>query len=193
MSVDSLSREVNITPMGVRQHLLVLERNGFVEYATQKHGVGRPGFIYRLTATADDLFPKAYREFALETLEDLESTEGRSRIDGLFRRRKERIVAGLSTQLQQTNGLSGRLNVLVERLREDGGIVDLEEKADLFRLKQYNCPLSQVASRFREICDHELQMLREITLENVTREQCLANGDNACVYMIPKGRGTHRG
>ena len=77
MSVEDLSGEVNITPMGVRQHLLLLEKSGAVEYITKKHGVGRPGFLYRLTETADDLFPKSYQSFAMDILTDIEHLDGK--------------------------------------------------------------------------------------------------------------------
>lgn len=81
MSVEDLSGEVNITPMGVRQHLLLLEKSGAVEYITKKHGVGRPGFLYRLTETADDLFPKSYQSFAMDILTDIEHLDGKGKID----------------------------------------------------------------------------------------------------------------
>ena len=186
MSVEGLSKEVNITPMGVRQHLLVMERNGIVEYVVEKHGVGRPGFRYRLTDKADNLFPKSYQEFAMGILMDLESTDGRDRIDRLFSRRRERIMAGMDSLLSSASGLSDRLHVVADRMQKEGGIVELEENANSFRLKQFNCPISKIAVRFSEACDHDLQLLREITGRNVTRQQCLSNGGQACIYVVEK-------
>jgi predicted ArsR family transcriptional regulator len=186
MSADCLSKEVSITPMGVRQHLLVLERNGIVEYAVHKHGVGRPGFLYRLTDIGDNLFPKSYQEFAVGLLSDIESTDGRGKIDSLFKRRRERIAAGLDSQLLSANNLAGRLRVIADLLQEEGGIIELEEDADSFILKQFNCPISKIAVLFKEACDHDLQLLREITGRNVIRQQCLSSGGQACVYIVEK-------
>ncbi len=188
MSVEDLSGEVNITPMGVRQHLLILEKSGSVEYVTRRHGVGRPGFLYRLTETADDLFPKSYRSFALDVLADIEKHDGKGKIDQIFRRRKERIVQGIKKQLLAANTLSGRLHTFTDLLSRDGCIAELEENSKCFRLKQFNCPISKIALRFREACACDLQIFREIIGEDVVREQCLADGDQACIYIIPKNK-----
>jgi len=188
MSVDGLSKEVNITPMGIRQHLLVLERRGIVEYVTKKHGVGRPGFLYRLTETADELFPMGYQDLTLDILSDLERTEGKNKIDGIFSRRKERLAAELTPYLQGMNTLSARVYALSDVLQKNGYIVELEEHPTLFRLKQFHCPILKVARRFKEACDHDLQLYRELIGETVRREQCISDGDLSCEYVIPKGQ-----
>jgi predicted ArsR family transcriptional regulator len=186
MSVDDLSDEVKITPMGVRQHLLILERKGAVEYITRKHGVGRPGFLYRLTETADNLFPKSYQAFAMDILTELEHLDGRGKIEDIFRRRKERIASEMTRLLSGKKTLSERLHALSDLLERDGFIVELEENSANFKLKQFNCPISKVALRFREACTYDLHLFREIIGEGVSREQCLSDGDQACVYVIPK-------
>lgn len=186
MSVDDLSREINITPMGVRQHLLVLERNGIVEYITKKHGVGRPGFLYKLTESADDIFPKAYHEFALNLLIYIENTDGKDRINEIFRIRYKRILAEKTRLLSGRDNLSGRVHALAEILQKDGCIVELEEHSGFFRLKQFNCTISKIACRFKEACNYDLQLFKKIIGEDVLREQCLSDGDQACVYVIPK-------
>lgn len=189
MSVDSLSKEVNITPMGVRQHLLLMEKNGIVEYITEKHGVGRPGFLYRLTGAADDLFPKTYQEFALGMLSDLEGTDGKDKVAELFGRRKERIWAGLSGPLSEVTNLSDKLRILAESMNAEGGIVEIEESNDSFILRQFNCPISKIALRFGEACAQDLQLVREITGRNVIRQRCIRDGDQSCTYVIKKNPG----
>lgn len=187
MSVDGLSREVNITPMGIRQHLLVLERKGIVEYVTKKHGVGRPGFLYRLTETADELFPKGYQDLAMDILSDLERTDGKNKIEGIFRRRKERLAAELVPHLQGMDTLSARVHAFSDILQKNGYIIELEEHPTLFRLRQFNCPILKVARRFKEVCDYDLQLYRELIGAAVRREQCISDGDHSCEYVIPKG------
>ncbi len=188
MTVDDLSGEVKITPMGVRQHLLILERKGAVEYVTRKRGVGRPGFLYRLTETADDLFPKSYQIFAVDMLADLERLDGRGKIDDVFRRRKERIASEMKGLLAGQKTVSQRLHVLADLLQQGGYIAELEENDAHYTLKQFNCPISKVAFRFKEACKYDLQLFREIAGQGVSREQCLSDGDQACVYVIPRDK-----
>lgn len=186
MSVGDLSKEINITTMGVRQHLHVLERNGVVEYIIKKHGIGRPSFIYRLTDVADDLFPKVYQVFALDVLRDLEETNGRDSIDGIFKRRNERTLKEKMRVLSEKDSLSDRLYALAGMLDEDGCMVELEENDRSFKLKQFNCPILKIASNFREACNYDLQLFKALIGEDVIRQQCLSDGANACVYIIPK-------
>jgi predicted ArsR family transcriptional regulator len=186
LSVDDLSREVKITPMGVRQHLLILERNGVVEYITKKHGVGRPGFLYRLTERADDLFPKAYQGFAMDILIDIENHDGRDKIDGIFKRRKERIASEMMRMLSGKEGLADRIQALYEILQDKGFVAELEEDTTFHRLNIYNCPISKIAVRFKEACKYDLELFKTIIGEDVQREHCLSNGGNACAYTIPK-------
>jgi predicted ArsR family transcriptional regulator len=185
LSVDDLTREVNITPMGVRQHLLVLERNGVVEHITRKQGVGRPGFLYKLTVKADDLFPKAYSEFAIDILRAIEEKDGRRKVDELLKNRKDRI---LSERMKIFSGksLADRVSHLVEILKGEGAIAELEENAKHFKVKQFNCPLSKIALSYREACVYDVRLFQELTGATVTMQQCMAEGAQACVFVIPK-------
>lgn len=190
MSVDDLSREVQITPMGVRQHLLALKRTGIVEYVTKRHGVGRPGFLYRLTAMADDLFPKAYQVFTMDILAEIEDSDGIEKIDQIFRKRKDRVLADRTELLSDKNSLYDRLTALVEILQRDGCMVELEDNDSHFSLKQFNCLIPKIAFRYRAACKYDLQLFRELLGEDVVRQQCLSEGARACVYIIPKNHNT---
>ena len=46
-SIENLSQELRITSMGIRQHLLSLERKGLIDYVAKRQGIGRPAFLYR--------------------------------------------------------------------------------------------------------------------------------------------------
>lgn len=186
MSVSSLSKELSITPMGIRQHLLILEKNGVVEYFARKKGVGRPGFFYRLTDSADTLFPKAYEEFALNLLIDIEKNEGKGKINEIFKRRYERILAETSESLSGKDSISERLSALAEILQKDGYIVELEENGKYFRLKQFNCIISKIAFRYKEACKYDLQLFKSLIGEDVTRQQCISDGASSCAYLIPQ-------
>lgn len=186
LSVEDLSREVRITPMGVRQHLMVLVRNGVVEYSAKRNGVGRPGYRYRLTSDAENLFPKAYAEFSVEVLRDIETREGRERIDEIFRRRKDRILNERIKGLPKETGLSGRLQALAEMLRQEGGIVEIEENGDVYYMRQFNCPLASIASVYEEACRYDRLLLEGLIGAEVVQHHGASGGSSACVHIIPK-------
>ena len=157
MPIDELSKELNITSMGIRQHLLSLERKGLIDYVTKKQGIGRPAFLYKLTDRADDLFPKAYHSFIIDTFKDIEKNEGRDKIDELFKWRRMRLFKDTKDMLSDKINLDEKVYGLKDMLESKGYLVELDESENAFTLKEFNCPILQVASEFKEACKHELQ------------------------------------
>jgi predicted ArsR family transcriptional regulator len=185
LSIEELSKNINITPMGIRQHLLSLEKKGVVTYISKKHGIGRPGFIYMLTEPADALFPKAYDKFAIEILKDINKHEGPDKLDTLFRLRKDKQLNTIKNALTDMENFDDTVNKLKDILEAEGHIVELMRSNGHYHLKQYNCPISKLAAEFKGLCRYELQMYQELLGKQVTREQNIADGSPACFYKIP--------
>lgn len=185
MSIEELSKKINITPMGIRQHLLSLENRGIVSYVTKKHGIGRPGFVYRLTEMADELFPKSYDSFAVGMLKDIEKYEGREKIDKIFRWRRERIFNLRKEALPAKAGMDDTMNGLKNMLESEGYLVELSRQNGNYHLMQYNCPINRIAAEFSSACAHELQLYRDLLRKDVSRTQSLSDGSASCLYVIP--------
>ncbi len=186
MSIEELSKVIEITPMGIRQHLLALEKKGTVTYVSRRRGIGRPGFIYMLTDAANDLFPKAYDALALDVMRDIRKYEGDEKVDKIFDWRRERLFRTRKDALAGKAGIEDRLNALKEMLEADGHLVDVSGNSGAYHLKQYHCPISKVAKEFTSACKYELQMYRDLIDKGITREQSIAEGAQSCVYLIPK-------
>ena len=185
LSIEVLSKIINITPMGIRQHLLSLEKKGIVTYNSKKHGVGRPGFVYLLTKSADTLFPKSYDKFAIEILHNIKNHEGHEKLDTIFRTNKDKQFTTIKNALAGMETFDDTLNGLKNILESDGHIVELTKSNGDYHLKQYNCPINKIAAEFKDICKYELQLYRELLGEQVTRVQNIAEGSPACFYKIP--------
>jgi len=186
MSIEELSKIIEITPMGIRQHLLALEKKGFVTYQVKKRGIGRPGFVYMLTEAANELFPKAYDSFALGILRDISKHEGKDKIGKIFDWRRDRLLRFTQDALSSKETMTGRLQGLKEILEENGGLVEITRNNGSYYLKQYHCPIKKVSDEFADACSSELQLYRELFGGNVTREQTITEGAGACIYKIPR-------
>lgn len=185
MSIDELSKKINITPMGVRQHLLSLENRGLVTYAAKKHGIGRPGFIYSLTEIADELFPKSYDRFAIGILRDIEKHEGKEKIEKIFTWRREKLLGIRKESLGPKASLDDILSGLKNMLEFEGYMVELSRQNGHYHLMQYNCPIQKIAFEFSSVCSHELQLYRDLFRKNISRQQSLPEGSTSCLYVIP--------
>ena len=185
MPIEGISKELNITSMGIRQHLLSLERKGLIDYVTKKQGIGRPAFLYRLTDKAKNLFPKSYHIFMLDTLRDIEKNDGRDKIDEIFKWRKMRLLDDTKNVFSDKD-LYEKIFVFKDYLESKGYLVELDENDNYYTLKEFNCPILLVAIEFNEACKHELQLYKDILGSEVKRQECITNGDLSCTYIIPK-------
>jgi predicted ArsR family transcriptional regulator len=186
LTVTDLSRELAITPMAVRQHLLSLERKGIVVYETKKYGIGRPVFVYKLTDKAKSSFPKVYERFTLEVLRIIEETEGRERLEKIFKVRKKNMQAKLEHAFADTSSLPEKIYRLARVLDSDGCMTEVKEHPSEYHLTKYNCVLSGVTSKYPELCKHELDLYKNVFGKKVVREQCQRIGQPSCIYKIPK-------
>ena len=185
LSIEELSKSIHITPMGVRQHLLSLEKKGIVSYISKKHGIGRPGFLYMLTDSADALFPKSYDKFVIELLNDIKKHEGPEKLDTLFRWHKNRQMKTMKDALAGLETFDDTLNGLKNILETEGHIVELTRNNGHYHLTQHNCPISKIAAEFPDICAYELQLYAELLGKQITKEQTIAEGSSSCCYKIP--------
>ncbi len=186
MSIEGMSKSLGITPMGVRQHLIALEKKGIVTYETRRQSIGRPGFLYQLTKEADDLFPKAYYKFVNGLLKDIETHYGKQKIKKLFQWRAQRILSDRENALKG-KPLNSRINALIAMLNEEGYLAEYNETADGFVIKQYNCPIYRIASEFPIACKYEIDIYKKLLGINITRVSCISRGATACEYLVPKG------
>jgi predicted ArsR family transcriptional regulator len=186
LSIDDISKELNITSMGIRQHLLSLEKRDLIDYVAKRQGIGRPAFLYKLTDKADDLFPKEYREFVVTALKDIEKNEGRDKIDEIFKWRKNRLLKYMKDNLLAKKTFRDKVYGFKDILESKGYLVEFNVTNNHYTLKQFNCPIYKLAAEFKEACRYELQMYKDLLGRVVSREQCISDGDLSCTYIIPK-------
>lgn len=185
-SIDNLSKELSITSMGIRQHLLSLERKGLIEYVTKRQGIGRPAFLYKLSDKADDLFPKTYDGFLLNTLKDMEKHDSRDRVAEVFRWQKNRSFKDIKEAIAGKKSLQDRITGFRDLLEASGHITELSSSGSHYTLKLFNCPIYRIALEYKEACQFDMLLFKDLFGKDVVREECIADGGLSCTYSIPK-------
>ncbi len=186
MSIEDLSKVIDITPMGIRQHLLALEKKGIVNYVPRKRGIGRPGFIYMLTDSANYLFPDSYDSFAVGLLKDIKKHEGTEKVDKIFSWRRERLLKMNKEALAGIENLEDALHAFKNVLESNGHLVEISRNNGHYHLRQYHCPIHKISSEFKDACKHELLLYRDLISKNIMREQTISDGAQSCLYVIPR-------
>ena len=75
-TLDELVSAVGLSRTAVNQHLIALERDGYVRKAAPRKTGGRPQHIYVLTEEGTNLFPKQYSWFSKLLIETLRERVG---------------------------------------------------------------------------------------------------------------------
>jgi predicted ArsR family transcriptional regulator len=76
MSVKEMAAHFQMSYMGIKQHCLDLEQEGYLDTARRPKPVGRPEIVYRLTPLAFELFPGGNNELTLRVLEAIQQSYG---------------------------------------------------------------------------------------------------------------------
>jgi|YNPNPStandDraft_1061719.scaffolds.fasta_scaffold06545_6 DeoR family suf operon transcriptional repressor len=185
MTCQELAEALGITSMGVRRHLIMLERDGLVTYSAVQRGLGRPSYVYTLTEAAEEIFPKNYGQLTNELLTYIELVDGEDKVQALFEQRAQRRIRAAQARLQ---GLpfDRRVRELARILEEEGYLAAVHQVDErTFLLSEHNCAIHQVAQRFRQACGSELVFIRAVLPEAIVeREHHMVAGDSHCGYRI---------
>jgi len=101
-TVASLAESLEITEMAVRRHLSKLEKEKIIQSKMVRQHVGRPTYVYDLSQKGEDSFPKDYKQFALEVLEDLESIGDETLVNAILKGENESDGGAITKANQQT-------------------------------------------------------------------------------------------
>jgi predicted ArsR family transcriptional regulator len=184
VSADELAGTLGVTKQCVRKHLDVLEREGYVEHAAARKERGRPSHVFRLTPKAEELFPKRYDLFAKSLLKQIGEVWGERGLNTIFCGCASQMTAEFGPRLEGL-GFDARVRRLTEMLRESGYEAEAERLADgSYLLTEWNCPQAELAREYRQLCDQELTVYRELLGAEVFRESRIAGGASRCAYRV---------
>ncbi|MDT7688646.1 MAG: hypothetical protein QOJ70_2301 [Acidobacteriota bacterium] len=181
---DELAEALGVTKQCVRKHLDVLEREGYVEHAPARGDRGRPAHVFRLTPKAEELFPKRYDLFAKSVLRQIGEVWGERGLNAVFCGCASEVVTDFRPQLAGL-GFDARIRRLTELLGEAGYEAEAERLGDgSYLLTEWNCPQAELAREYRQLCDQELVVYRELLGTEVFRESRIAGGSSRCAYRV---------
>ncbi len=184
VNADELASSLGVSKQCVRKHLDVLERDGYVEHMPERGDRGRPAHIFRLTRKAEELFPKRYDLLAKAILQQIGMVWGERGLNTVFCGCAHEMVGRLRPQLEGL-GFDARVRRLAELLSEEGYEAEVEKLADgSYLLNEWNCPMTEVARDYRQVCERELEVYRELLGTEVFRESRIAGGASCCAYRV---------
>lgn len=185
LTVDELSKRLDITRNAVRQHLAALEKDGLIAQGPTRPSGGRPEQLYVLAAKGEEAFPRQYSWLARLVIESVKRETGP---DGL-RDRLGAMGAQVAAQLRaQHPGLKSRqekvhkLSELMEQLGYSTGNVTAAARAPV--IEADNCVFHDLAIQDPEVCEFDLALLSGFTDSTVEHQECMARGGHVCRFKF---------
>ena len=182
-TAKELADSFDVSTNAVRRHLKELEAENLVAYSREQRGNGAPTFTYRLSTSAEALFPTRYGEALTAVLSYVAAERGRTAVRDFFAERFRSQADRLRADLADSS-LEEKVAAVVDLLSEQGFMAAWTVEDDQVRLAEHNCAMRDVAEQFPEICAAEVDFLRDILQSDVRRDSYIPDGCNACQYSI---------
>src|SRR6266478_1819230 len=100
LSVNELVRKMKMSYMGIKQHCLTLQRDGYLDTWRRPQKMGRPEMVYRLTRRSHDLFQADSNQFTLELLKSIQEIYGPNAPEKLLYNVFEKKTAALKAKVK---------------------------------------------------------------------------------------------
>lgn len=190
--VNFLAAELDITHMAVRKHLNKLEKDQLISTYQNKQSVGRPVTLYRLSQAGKELFPQNYGSLSVEFLEDIEAIDGKEKVDMLFQRREQKLIHKYGERITSKTTFKEKVAELKNIQLENGYMAESKDINDQeIEFIEYNCPIFQVANKYKKACDCELSLFKQVLgVDAIERTTCMSDGDHKCRYIIKSNGST---
>lgn len=186
-TIAQLADSLGLTGEAVRQQLLQLHRDGWVEArierSDERSRTGRPATIYRISEAGDHLFPKQYDALSVAMIDAVAEEIGGEALRRILSRLTDDRVSAFAPGLR---GLTLQEKVLaLKNWYIDGDpYMEPETANGSFRLVERNCPYLNTAMRRPAICSVSVNALTRLLGVRVDREETFQSGDGRCVFRI---------
>ena len=189
-SIKILANQLDITTMGVRQHISELSERGLVaQTAETRQTRGRPVHYWQLTELGHQCFPNQHAEANLQLIHSIRESMGETALQELVsggyhaqQQRYQRILADSGPELENI------LDTLANLRTADGYMAEIRLSPDGWLLIENHCPIYAAASACQTHCDAELSMLQQLLSEHadVQRTDHAVEGSRRCAFKIKR-------
>ena len=187
LTAQALSQRLDITAMGVRQHLYKLQEDGLVDFRDERSGVGRPSRHWNLTEKGDTRFPDSHSELTVALLESVERIFGENGLDRLIEARTGETLAAYQRHLNGCVSIEQRVARLAEIRSAEGYMAEWHAEDDgSVTLVENHCPICAAAKACQGLCRSELEVFRCALGDGVEVERTshILTGARRCAYRI---------
>jgi len=186
LTAKDLATKLDLTTMGVRQHMLSLEEAGKIRFEDKKAVRGRPTRFWSLTAMSNAHFSDKHEELTVQLIESVKNVFGDSGLDKLINDRENKALLQYQQILIGKDTLFDKLTTIVEIRSEEGYMATIEETDGYYWLMENHCPICAAATKCLNFCRSELNLFQTLLsgVATITREEHIIEGARRCAYKV---------
>jgi predicted ArsR family transcriptional regulator len=184
MSVNELVAKMKMSYMGIKQHCLTLQRDGYLDTWRRPQKMGRPEMVYRLTRRTHDLFPADSNQFTLELLKSIQEIFGPNGPEKVLYNAFERRGAALKTKVKGET-VADRAKWMAKVRDSEGHMAQFitDEKGGP-QILECHSPIMNLLDRYPIIGRLEQEMFEAVLGTQVRREETRHSGLYECAFYF---------
>ncbi len=190
-TVAALASTLGVGQATVRRHLDHLRVEGLVDVRAQRHGVGRPAFVFYPTEAAEELAPAGYAKLLARLYQGLASLEerdvrgrgGAEVLHSVVEETAEQMAHEHEAEVA-AGSLEGRIDQTSIALSSEGIVDGWRKEADGYHITNSACPYRMAAQASHGPCELDrrtIELLIDAPVRQVSR---LVDGKPVCEYVV---------
>ncbi len=185
MSVNELVEKMKMSYMGIKQHCLTLQRDGYLDTWRRPQKMGRPEMVYRLTRRSHDLYPCDSNQMTLDLLESVHEIYGPNAPEKLLYNMFQRKTAAFKTKAKGQT-VAERAKWLAKARDAEGHMSQfiIEEKEGGPQILECHSPILNVLERYPIVGRLEQDMFEAALGTSVRREETRTSGLYECAFYF---------
>jgi predicted ArsR family transcriptional regulator len=185
MSVNELVEKMKMSYMGIKQHCLTLQRDGYLDTWRRPQKMGRPEMVYRLTRRSHDLFPADSNQFTVELLKSIREIYGPNAPEKLLYNVFEKKTAALKAKARGET-VTERAKWLAKVRDGEGYMTQFlsAEKEGGPHIFECHSPIMNLLERYPILGRLEQDMFEAVLRTAVRREETRTSGLYECAFYF---------
>ncbi|HPR34701.1 MAG TPA: helix-turn-helix transcriptional regulator [Anaerolineaceae bacterium] len=180
-TIAQLSEKIGLSEISIRHHLMSMEAEGIVASAEERHGVGRPRFVYFLTEKGFKNAPTNYLKLSDQALTTMKGFLDADSLLALLTQIGRDLAINYASSLG-TEDHDQSLDLLTNLLAKDGFIFSWIRSGEKYTLTTHHCPFQYLGQNHPEICTIIHALLESLIQSPISHDTCVLRGDAACTY-----------
>ena len=193
-TVAEVAEALGVGQVSVRRHLDHLRLECLADVRAERHGVGRPAFVFYPTEEAEERASSGYSRLLGRLYEGLRSLDegqltgrdGAQVLRTAFERAAEQVVREHQGQVA-AESLEGRVAQTSQALAPEGILDGWEKRPDGYHLTNSACPYRWAAQASAGPCELDRRAIELLVAAPVEQVSRIVDGRPVCEYIVARG------